>query len=150
MERVGIVLESLMLWLAMSGVAPDVAYSATAVATCESGNTVTFGTHSWRARSVTADGGAFQFNDATWQLMGYAHTADRAHPNTQINAFVALWNDARGSRNWSASQRCWQSWITPDGIPVDANHYNAFAQQYIEIQHNERIRNGYSTRYRPI
>lgn len=139
-----------MLWLAMSGVAPDVAYSATAVATCESGNTVTFGTHSWRARSDTADGGTFQFNDATWQYLGYSYTADRAYPGTQINAFIALWNDGRGSQHWSASQHCWESWISSDGMPVDANHYNVFAQQYIKIQHNERIRNGYSTRYWPI
>lgn len=139
-----------MLWLAMLGISPGIAYNAIAVATCESGNTVTFGTHSWRARSDTADGGAFQFNDATWKLLGYAHTADRAHPGTQINAFITLWNDGRGSRNWSASQRCWQSWITQDGVPVDTNHYDVFAQQYIQIQHDERIRDGYSTRYRPI
>lgn len=139
-----------MLWLAMSGVAPDIAYNATAVATCESGNTVTFGTHSWIARSDTADGGAFQFNDITWQWLGYDSTADLAYPGIQIEAFITLWNDGRGSSHWSASQPCWQSWITPNGIPVNTNHYNAFVQQYKRIVQSERIRHVYTTRYWPV
>jgi hypothetical protein len=126
-------LNAFMVWLAMSGLTPDIAYTATAVATCESGNTVSFGTHSWHARSDTADGGAFQFNDATWELLGKSGTADQASPTNQIHTFIAFWDRGNGSRHWSASAHCWAKWITPTGAPIDTAHYQQFAESYISI-----------------
>ena len=84
---------------------------AVAVATCESGNTVDLGTYSMTARSHTRDGGAWQFNDATYVwLNGYAN-AELDTPRNQYDTFVYLWDDGAGWRHWAASKPCWTQWL---------------------------------------
>lgn len=84
---------------------------AMAIASCESGDGWNYGTISWTARSSTADGGAWQFNDSTalW-LTGRDH-AEQWAPATQYAAFTKLWADGYGYTHWSASQACWGRWL---------------------------------------
>jgi len=84
---------------------------AMAIASCESGDGWHYGTYSWTARSATADGGAWQFNDSTalW-LMGMDH-AEQWEPTTQYTAFIRLWSDGYGWQHWTASQPCWSQWL---------------------------------------
>lgn len=123
----------LLLWLAMMGAGPSTAYAAVAIATCESGDTVTFGSYDWRARSITDDGGAFQFNDATWKLAVGEGRGDTAHPATQTLAFVSWYNDGRGIHHWRYSKRCWAKWIDAQGKPTDTRHYDAFVGIYSRV-----------------
>ena len=84
---------------------------AVAVATCESGDTVNFGSHEVHARSATNDGGIWQFNDKTYVwLTGRDHAELDTYRN-QYAAFLALWNGGRGWRHWRASQPCWSQWL---------------------------------------
>lgn len=127
-------ISKLLVILALAGLSTPEAYVATAVATCESGNTITFGTHSWTARSETNDGGAFQFNDATWQMLDAPTTqANDALPIIQTKYFKMLWNNGYGSSNWKASSRCWAKWISTDGIAHDDIHYQWFSRQYSKV-----------------
>jgi hypothetical protein len=88
---------------------------AMAIASCESGDGHNFGTFTLRARSHTADGGIWQFNDKTYMwLVGRTH-ADTDDPNTQYDAFIRLWDDGYGWRHWKASKTCWSQWMTIDG-----------------------------------
>lgn len=117
---------------------------ATAVAACESGDTVTLGSVKWNAVGYngtwSTDGGAWQFNDywvwntnKTWAIDKVAPrlglttdefvvkypTAQSAPPYVQYEMFKFLWNDGYGYRNWSASQKCWSKWLTiKDGRAV--------------------------------
>lgn len=85
---------------------------AAAIVACESGDGLNYGTYSLHARSVTADGGLFQFNDKTYEaLTGRTH-ADTDAVQSQYAAFVALWADGRGWRHWRSSQACWSQWLT--------------------------------------
>ena len=85
---------------------------AMAIATCESGNTVDFGTYSIMARNhQTQDGGIWQFNDATYQwLNGYDH-AELDSPKNQYDTFVYLWRGGSGWRHWASSKSCWDKWL---------------------------------------
>jgi len=110
----------LMLYLACAlgscHVAPlMVTPAAVAVASCESGDTVTLGSYSMTARnSVTGDGGAWQFNDATYVwLNGYDH-AELDTPQNQYDTFVYLWDDGAGWRHWASSKPCWTKWLRID------------------------------------
>jgi len=109
----------LMLYLACSlgscHVAPlMVTPEAVAVASCESGDTVTFGSYDVHARSATDDGGIWQFNDATYVwLNGYDH-AELDTPQNQYDTFVYLWDDGAGWRHWASSKRCWTKWLRID------------------------------------
>jgi hypothetical protein len=105
----------------------SITFEAQAIASCESGNGLTFGTIDWSARSITQDGGAFQFNDATWATMkvgaSYAQ-ADMADPVTQYKAFTQLWDDGRGWRHWRSSQACWSQWLdVVDNVAVRKEQY---------------------------
>jgi hypothetical protein len=121
---------TLLLALILLAVSPHDAYAAVAIATCESGDTVTFGTYDWRARSATADGGAFQFNDSTWRYIVGDGRADYAAPLAQTDAFVVLFEHGDGLQHWSASGACWSKWIDTAGNPVDRTHYSAFVRAY--------------------
>ena len=110
---------------------------AVAIAACESGDTVTFGSMNWNAINVnhnkTIDTGAFQFNsywvwskDDTWvinpvasqysmtasQFIALYPTARDAPPNVQYAMFQHLWNNGYGWQHWSASRPCWSKWLT--------------------------------------
>lgn len=88
-----------------------ITHEAAAIVACESGDGEHFGTYSLRARSKTKDGGLFQFNDKTYKwLTGKTH-ADVDSPDQQYAAFKQLWNDGRGWKHWTASQKCWSKWI---------------------------------------
>ena len=109
---------------------------AAAVASCESGDTVTLGSLDWDAVNVNADRsidtGAFQFNsywiwsaDDRWMMRPIARrlgmTSDAvlsawpragdAPPAVQIAAFEVVWDEGRGWRHWAASRPCWEKWI---------------------------------------
>ena len=87
---------------------------AAAIATCESGDTVTYASYALHARSHTSDGGIWQFNDSTYMwLNGYDH-AELDSPRNQYDTFVYLWNGGRGWRHWSSSKSCWQQWLVID------------------------------------
>lgn len=109
----------LMFYLACSlgscHVAPlMVTPEAVAIATCESGDTVTFGSYEVHARSHTNDGGIWQFNDATYVwLNGYAN-AELDTPQNQYDTFVYLWDDGAGWRHWASSKPCWTKWLRID------------------------------------
>lgn len=110
---------------------------ATAVAACESGDTVTLGSVNWDAVGYngtwSTDGGAWQFNDywiwnpdMTWAIDKVAPklglttnefierypTAQSAPPHVQYEMFKLIWDDGYGYQNWSASQKCWSKWLT--------------------------------------
>lgn len=123
---------TLLLALALLLTSPHDAYAATAIATCESGNTVTFGSYVWTARNTrTNDGGAFQFNDYTWSLVigqGQGHTSS---PLVQTKAFKWLYEHGSGISHWSSSQRCWSQWIDDNGDPISQTHYDAFVRIYL-------------------
>jgi len=109
----------LMLYLACNlgscHVAPlMVTPEAVAIATCESGDTVTFGSYDVHARSATNDGGIWQFNDATYVwLNGYDH-AELDTVQNQYDTFVYLWDNGAGWRHWAASKPCWTKWLRID------------------------------------
>lgn len=69
---------------------------AMAVASCESGDGWNYGTYDFTARSLTDDGGAWQFNDATalW-LTGQDH-AETWSPAMQYANLVRLGMTAQG------------------------------------------------------
>lgn len=84
---------------------------AVAIAACESGDTVTYGSYELHARSATNDGGIWQFNDATYVwLNGYAN-AELDTPQNQYDTFVYLWDDGAGWRHWRSSKACWDKWL---------------------------------------
>jgi len=109
---------------------------AVAIATCESGNQVTFGTLNWNAindNQHSIDTGAFQFNSywvwgdhdvwaiapiasmyamSPMQFLKQYPTARDAPPNVQYAMFQYLWNDGYGWQHWSASRPCWSKWMT--------------------------------------
>lgn len=111
---------------------------ATAVATCESGDTVTLGTMDWQAVNVNVDGtkdtGAFQFNsywvwssENRWAIIPVANNvydissrdfvrlypdATKAPPSVQYEMFKNLWDNGYGWQHWSASKPCWDKWMT--------------------------------------
>ena len=96
----------------------NVSREALAVATCESGNTVDYGTLGWGIRSNkqnsdgTFDYGAFQFNENTYQwLTGRTNAAVDA-PVVQYEQFERLWNGGKGWKHWKSSQSCWSQWLT--------------------------------------
>lgn len=84
---------------------------AMAIASCESGDGWNYGTIDFTARSLTDDGGAWQFNDATalW-IFGQSH-AETLLPATQYAGFVRLWDDGYGWRHWASSKPCWERWL---------------------------------------
>lgn len=125
---------TLLLALVLLFTTPHDAYAATAIATCESGNTITFGTYQWTARNKrTFDGGAYQFNDATWQWLVGDGRGDTAAPLVQTSAFVMLYRHGDGLVHWASSQSCWSKWIDANGNPVDEQHYSAFVRIYLEL-----------------
>ncbi len=112
---------------------------AAAVATCESGDTVTLGSLEWDAINInvdgTVDGGAWQINDYwiwsstdRWMMRPIAQrlgmTSDDvltawpriedAPPAVQYAAFEVIWNDGYGWQHWSASKPCWEQWLDID------------------------------------
>ena len=133
---------TLILAMLLLFVNPHTAYAATAIASCESGDTVTFGSYVWTARSYTADGGAWQFNDSTWDWIVGTGRGDTASPLVQTNAFVRLFNGGDGIAHWASSQGCWSKWLDASGNPIDRQHYNAFVEQYMYQGTSILIRNG--------
>lgn len=121
------VLLKVLLMIALS---VNDAYAATAIATCESGDTENFGTYDWSARSATSDGGAFQFNDATWKWLVGEGRGDTASPLQQAVTFRRLYDGGAGLQHWSASAHCWSRWIDTHGKPVNQAHFNAFVRKY--------------------
>ena len=91
-----------------------VSREAMAIATCESGDTINYGTYSFTARSKTKDGGAWQFNDKTYNWLNGYTNAELDTPRNQYDTFVYLWADGKGWRHWKASQPCWSQWMTID------------------------------------
>lgn len=85
---------------------------AAAIVACESGDGLTYGTYTRHARSATADGGLFQFNDATYKWLAGRTHADTDTPEAQYAAFLRLWDDGRGWKHWRSSQPCWSQWLT--------------------------------------
>jgi hypothetical protein len=110
---------------------------ALAIATCESGDTVTLGTANWTAINTNVDGtidsGAWQFNDYwvwssddTWAIRPVANTLDEssqtflqkypiaaaAPPHVQYAMFAHIWDNGYGWKHWSASKPCWSQWLT--------------------------------------
>ena len=110
---------------------------ALAIATCESGDTVTLGTANWSAINTNEDGtidsGAWQFNDYwvwssddTWAIRPVANALDEssqtflqkypiaaaAPPHVQYAMFNHLWDNGYGWEHWSASKPCWSQWLT--------------------------------------
>jgi hypothetical protein len=117
---------AILLYLSCHGGTTGVCYTeelkltreAVAVATCESGNTVDYGTMSWEARSNkqnsdgTFDYGAFQFNENTYLWLTDRSNAAVDHPTIQYQQFLRLWNNGKGWKHWKASQPCWSQWLT--------------------------------------
>ncbi|CAB4179123.1 hypothetical protein UFOVP1188_34 [uncultured Caudovirales phage] len=110
---------SIFLWLVCStgtchAATIEMIPAAVAIASCESGDGLNWGMMDWGARSPTDDGGAFQFNDATYQwLAGHAH-AETDSPPAQYRQFIRLWDDGAGWRHWAASKPCWGQWLYID------------------------------------
>jgi hypothetical protein len=117
----------------------EVIPEAVAVASCESGDTVTLGSVDWDAVGYNGtwsrDGGAWQFNDYwvwnptnRWAINPVAKkiamsgddfverwsSAESAPPYVQYEMFKFLWNDGYGWQNWSASKPCWDKWLIID------------------------------------
>lgn len=129
-------MKTLVLLLAISLTPLRLPYAAIAIATCESGNTVTFGTLDWTARSPTNDGGAFQFNDATWRWLADDKTFDAAQAPAwkQLQMFNKLWNDGRGWRHWKASKKCWDQWLVIEedrAVPREREHEQTYRTQQV-------------------
>lgn len=83
-----------------------------AIMACESGDTVTLGSHSWSAVSHTNDTGGFQFNDATWRwLTNRTDRAKDAPQTVQLQVFYKLWDNGYGYTHWTSSQSCWSQWL---------------------------------------
>ena len=103
---------SIFLWLVCStgschAATIEMIPAAVAIASCESGDGLNWGMMDWGARSPTDDGGAFQFNDKTYQwLTGHAH-AETDTPPAQYRQFNRLWDDRPGVRHWTASKTLW-------------------------------------------
>ena len=95
-----------------------VSREALAVATCESGDTVNYGTLEWETRSNkqnsdgTFDYGAFQFNENTYQWLTGRSNAAVDSPAVQYEQFERLWNGGKGWKHWKSSQSCWSQWLT--------------------------------------
>lgn len=111
---------------------------AQAIATCESGDTVTLGTINYTAINRNSDGtidtGAWQFNSYwvwnpidRWAIIPVANnvydissrefirrwpTAKDAPPDVQYAMFLSLWNDGYGWWHWASSKPCWDQWMT--------------------------------------
>jgi len=94
--------------------------AAAAIAACESGDSLNYGTYSLRARSHTNDGGIFQFNDETYLLLMQRDHAENDSYANQYRAFRILWDDGRGWKHWKSSKSCWDQWlvVNDDGIAV--------------------------------
>lgn len=109
---------------------------AIAIATCESGDTMTLGTANWNAihknANGTIDSGAWQFNDYwiwssddTWAVRPIAKLFDessqsflRKYPNAadappivQYEMFRYVWDNGYGWEHWAASKPCWSQWM---------------------------------------
>lgn len=93
---------------------------AAAIIACESGDGLNFGTYSLRARSRTADGGLFQFNDKTYEWLAGRTHADTDDVQSQYAAFRTLWNDGKGWKHWNSSKPCWSQWLTinDEGVAI--------------------------------
>ena len=110
---------SIFLWLVCStgtchAATIEMIPAAVAIASCESGDGLHWGLMDWGARSPTDDGGAFRFNDKTYQwLTGHAH-AETNTPAAQYRQFIRLWDDGAGWRHWAASKPCWGQWLYID------------------------------------
>jgi hypothetical protein len=93
---------------------------AAAIVACESGDGATYGTYSMHARSETADGGLWQFNDATYEWLAGRTHADTDTIQAQYSAFRTLWAGGRGWRHWISSQACWSQWlvVNEQGVAV--------------------------------
>lgn len=117
----------------------QISHEAAAVASCESGDTVTLGSLDWDSINVNVDGtidqGAFQINSYwiwnaqdRWMMRPFANsiglTSDQlfalypnaidAPPDIQVALFEYVWDDGYGWRHWSASRPCWSKWIAID------------------------------------
>jgi len=93
----------------------EVEPEAIAISSCESGDGLHFGTIDWDAVSKTDDTGAFQFNDATWQLLTDTDGRAKDAPHSlQVLKFYELWNHGLGWKHWKSSQPCWSQWIRID------------------------------------
>lgn len=123
----------------------EMSFEAAAIASCESGNTVTLGSVDWDATNVNVDGtvdsGAFQFNGYwiwnphdRWMMRPFANSvlgmssdtlfhlwavAGDAPPEVQVALFEYVWDGGNGWRHWSASRPCWSKWMeVTDGTAV--------------------------------
>ena len=98
----------------------EVPREAAAIVACESGDGHNFGTYSKHARSATADGGLFQFNDSTYEWLAGRTHADTDTYENQVDAWRRLWRDGRGWKHWRSSQACWGQWMTvnEEGVAV--------------------------------
>jgi hypothetical protein len=110
---------SIFLWLVCNtGVCHaqtiEVIPAAVAIASCESGDGLNWGTIDWRARSPTDDGGAFQFNDYTYVWLAGHPNAELDSPRSQYRQFIRLWDNGRGWRHWASSKPCWGQWLVID------------------------------------
>lgn len=107
----------------------NVTREALAVATCESGDTVNYGTLEWGTRSNqqnsdgTFDYGAFQFNENTYQWLTGRSNAAVDSPAVQYEQFERLWRNGKGWKHWKSSQSCWSQWlvINEEGVAVWGN-----------------------------
>jgi len=90
----------------------EVSREAGAIISCESGDGLHYGTYSLYARSETADGGLFQFNDKTYLWLTGRDHAELDSPEVQYETFRKLWRDGRGWKHWRASQACWSQWMS--------------------------------------
>jgi hypothetical protein len=135
---------SFVVWWCVNGVCSEqsviLSPEATAIAACESGNTVELGTLDWKAVNVnkngTNDRGAWQFNsywvwnaEDQWIIRPAANsiglTSDKflelyptpnlAPPSVQYAVFKVLWDSGYGWTHWKASQPCWSQWLEIDG-----------------------------------
>ena len=122
------------LCLSLQCLIADITPEALAIATCESGDTVTLGTFDAQAVNINVDGtidsGVWQFNSYwvwsasdRWAIIPVANTqlgitstyflkqwpmAKDAPLDVQWLMFQHLWNDGRGAYHWNASKACWK------------------------------------------
>lgn len=130
---------SIILALILTFTNAHTAYAAVAIASCESGDTVTFGSFMWTARNDrTHDGGAFQFNDVTWDWIVGTGQGNTASPLVQTKAFIVLFDYGNGISHWSSSKPCWSKWLDDTGQPINQKHYDEFVSTYLKQQKEQR------------
>lgn len=121
------------LCLSLQCLIADITPEALAIAACESGDTVTMGSHSVSAVNVNVDAsvdtGIWQFNshyvwsvESPWAIASVAQkygmsaesfikrwpSAKNAPIDVQWEMYKFLWDDGRGAFHWSASETCWK------------------------------------------